>query len=99
MLLNGLRLNPSSLYFAKVNKWKYPVSQEWLLLADFIDTFIAANNGSKKKAKSYPRPFKIGNTNFSGSKVSIEEARKLYKIKRRTQEEEEALKRNEGNKS
>lgn len=97
--MHGLKLNPSSLYFAKINKWKHPVSQEWLLLADFVDTFIAANSNSKKKPKPYPRPFKLANAEQHelGTKINIEAARELYKIKRRTPEQEEAAKkRNEG---
>lgn len=90
MLVYGLKQNTQSQLFAKTNKWKYPVSSEWLVLADLIDVLIAANT-SKGKPKSYPRPFKVGSKNVSGSKVSLQEARKLYKIKRRTEEEEQAL--------
>lgn len=100
MLVYGLKQNTSSLYFAKINNWKYPVSQEWLILADFVDTFIMANNGSKRKPKQYPRPFKTDTeTKQLGTKISIDKAREIYKIKRRTPEEQAAVEADRGNKS
>jgi hypothetical protein len=82
LLIYSLETKTESLYFAKKNKWKYPASKEYLILADLIDVLIASNS-SKKNIKPYPRPFKTGNKNVSGTAVSLTEAKELYKIKRR----------------
>jgi len=49
-----------SLFFADYNQWEYPVSQEFLALADIFDLTYAIN--SKKKLKPYRRPFQIKQT-------------------------------------
>jgi hypothetical protein len=46
---------PSSHLQAAINKWKYPVSQEWVLLTHVFDLLAMAN--SKKKPKPHPTPW------------------------------------------
>lgn len=72
-LTAALYTNPNSLLFTSINEWDFPVSREFLALADLYDLTFAVN--SKKKVK-YPRPFKmktdgqkIGNTTKSKSEV------------------------------
>jgi len=51
-------LHDSSTYtFAKLKDWEYPVSREWLALADIWEILLASNV-KKKDFKPYPRPYK-----------------------------------------
>jgi hypothetical protein len=47
--------DPSSHLQAAVNKWKYPVSHEWIAIVHLFDLFAMAN--SKKKPKPHPTPW------------------------------------------
>lgn len=58
-MLAALFNDTESLFFVDYNKWDYPVSQEFLALADLFDLTFAAN--SKKRLKPYRRPFEIKN--------------------------------------
>lgn len=59
---------------AAYNGWKYPVSFEWMVLADLIDLTIAVNskNGKGKPIdRPWPKPnsSRIGKTNLSRDEV------------------------------
>jgi hypothetical protein len=47
-----------------MNDWKYPVTHEWILLAELFDLNHQAN--SKKKIKPLQRPWPDANTKRSG---------------------------------
>jgi hypothetical protein len=46
-----------SLLFTAYHEWEYPVSQEFLAIADLFDLTFSIN--SKKKRQRYRRPFKM----------------------------------------
>lgn len=50
---------------AAVAEWKYPVSNEWTVLANTYDLLAQVN--SKKKPKPYQRPWKDPSSNKLGS--------------------------------
>lgn len=52
-LVEILSGDPSSHLFAAIAEWKYPVSHEFLVLADLFDAFAKVNF---KKPDPYPRP-------------------------------------------
>lgn len=67
-LVSVLEQMPSAWLHAKIAGWDYPVSMEWIALADTLDVVFAVNSG-KGKRPTYPRPWtnkdsnRIGNTN------------------------------------
>jgi len=50
-----------SLLFVAFHDWEYPVSQEFLAIADLFDLTFSVN--SKKKSQRYRRPFKLESDN------------------------------------
>jgi hypothetical protein len=68
---------------AKLLKWKYPVSREYLAMADLYDLTVRINS-KKKDIKPYPRPFKYEKekTNKIGNveKLSKEEVLKKLRL-------------------
>lgn len=50
-----------SLLFVAFHDWEYPVSQEFLAIADLFDLTFSIN--SKKKSQRYRRPFKFESDN------------------------------------
>lgn len=52
----GLALDPSSHICAAASGWKYPMSNEAMVLADLFDAFARANF---KNPKPYPRPWVV----------------------------------------
>jgi hypothetical protein len=67
-----LQDNPQSRLSASVNGWSFPVSFEWMALAELIDITVQAN--SKRKQRPFPRPWnrgekKIGRTNLARDRV------------------------------
>jgi len=73
LLTASLMNDPSSHLQAAVNKWKHPVSYEWIVSAHIFDLLAMAN--SKKKPKPYPTPWpnkgktRIGSNNKSRAHV------------------------------
>jgi hypothetical protein len=63
-LISQLLQDPSSRLQAAVNKWKYPVTQEWIALIHIFDLLAMAN--SKKKPKPHPTPWGDANRNKIG---------------------------------
>lgn len=55
-LTHVLLSDPSSHAAAAVAGWDFPVSREWLVLADVADILTAANSRKGRKPKPYPRP-------------------------------------------
>jgi hypothetical protein len=55
--------NPESWLQAAHNDWKYPVSHEWMMLAELFDL---THKGLSKKAKPLKRPWKSANENTIG---------------------------------
>jgi len=71
-LVRELQSNPMSRLGAEVNGWSFPVSFEWMVLAELIDVTVQAN--SKRKPKPFPRPWgnnqrRIGRTQLSRERV------------------------------
>lgn len=67
VLLTASLLNdPTSHLQAAVNKWKHPVSYEWIVLTHLFDLLAMAN--SKKKPKAYPTPWPEKGKTRLGSK-------------------------------
>lgn len=64
-LVSILVKEPSSRLQAALNKWKYPVSQEWIAITHLFDLFAMAN--SKKKPKPHPTPWPDPNKTRIGS--------------------------------
>jgi hypothetical protein len=73
LLTASLMNDPSSHLQAAVNKWKHPVSYEWIVSAHIFDLLAMAN--SKKKPKPYPTPWpnkgktRLGSRNKSRADV------------------------------
>jgi hypothetical protein len=73
LLTASLLNNPASHLQAAVNKWKHPVSYEWIVLTHIFDLLAMAN--SKKKPKPYPTPWpnkgktRLGSSNKSRADV------------------------------
>lgn len=53
LLLRDLTDNPESRFHARIARWKYPVSREWMMLAEEFD---AANRRVTPKGKPAPKP-------------------------------------------
>ena len=53
-LTDVLAQDPSSQVCAAINRWDFPATREWMVLADLWD---AASPHSYKKPKPYPRPW------------------------------------------
>jgi len=67
-----LQSNPQSVLQARINGWSFPVSFEWMAMAELIDVTVQAN--SKRKSKPFPRPWgrgekRIGRTTLSRDRV------------------------------
>ena len=76
-MIKGLAHRTDSWYFAKLNKWDYPMDRGNLILLDIFDAFRQAN--SKQKPKPSQRPFKPKeSTVFSGTPMSKSEADIVY---------------------
>ncbi len=65
LLISVLMRDPSSWLQAADSEWKYPVTQEWMVLKNTYDLHAAIN--SKKKAKPYPTPWLSEDTQKIGS--------------------------------
>lgn len=65
-LVKALLNNPTSLLNKAHNDWKYPVSYEWMLLAELLDLTIRVN--SKNKTKPIERPWPKENSGRLGGK-------------------------------
>ena len=63
-LTNMLMRDPASWVQASKNGWKYPVSQEWMLLAELFDLTHQIN--SKNKVKPLARPWPDPNSKRVG---------------------------------
>lgn len=55
LLVQSLMSDPSSWLYAALVDWDYPVSREWLILADHFDLTHSAH--SKRRPKPHPRPW------------------------------------------
>jgi len=71
-LVRELQNNPTSRLSAAINGWTFPVTYEWMALAELIDLTVQAN--SKRKQRPFPRPWgrgekKIGRTSLSRERV------------------------------
>ena len=76
-MIRGLAHRTESWYFAKLNKWDYPMNRDSLILLDIYDAFRQAN--SKNKPKPSPRPFKSKESKvFAGTPMSKAEADVTY---------------------
>lgn len=53
-LVNALLRDPSSFLQAAVNKWKYPVSHEWIALTHIYDLLAIVNSKRKPKPHAVP---------------------------------------------
>lgn len=58
MLVSMLLRDPSSWLQAAVNRWKYPVSPEWMVMANLFDLTMAVNSKNKPKPMDRPWPKK-----------------------------------------
>jgi len=63
-LIDGLMRDPSSRLHATLAGWEFPVSREWLLLADLFDMQLATK--SKRTPKPYPRPLDKSKNRIGG---------------------------------
>jgi len=59
LLVKIFARDPNSWFQAAVNGWKYPVSHEWIVLANQYD--MNAQINSKRKPKPMARPWPSGN--------------------------------------
>lgn len=72
-LVSVLMRDPTSWLQSAYAGWKYPVSHEWMLLAELFDLEHQVN--SKKKVKPLPRPWpsqnakRVGKSNLSRDDV------------------------------
>lgn len=66
MLTSVLLRDPSSWLQAQKFGWQYPVTREWMILANTFDLDFAIAAG--KKAKPYPTPWPNTSANRVGSK-------------------------------
>jgi hypothetical protein len=73
-LLRVATRDPSSVLYAAQHGWDFPVTREWIATADLFDAvnqLIQVTAQSKRKPKSYPRPWpdsntaRLGKTNLS----------------------------------
>jgi hypothetical protein len=80
LLTASLMNDPSSHLQAAVNKWKHPVTYEWIVLTHVFDLLAMAN--SKRRPKPYPTPWptkgktRLGSNNKSRADV-IKALRKM----------------------
>lgn len=65
LLVKILLRDPTSWLQAAVNGWKFPVSHEWILMANQYD--MNAQINSKRKPKPMPRPWPSGNETKVGT--------------------------------
>lgn len=65
LLLKIFARDPNSWTQAAINGWKYPVSHEWMLLANQYDMNVQLN--SKRKPKPIARPWPSGNETKIGT--------------------------------
>ncbi|MBF4597175.1 hypothetical protein ITJ50_00925 [Curtobacterium sp. VKM Ac-2889] len=81
-LLRVATRDTSSVLFAATHGWDFPVSREWVQMADFIDAFYAANSNGRRP-KPYPRPWQDNNTSRLGkTDLSPAEAREVLRKNR-----------------
>lgn len=59
LLVSVLVTVPDSYLAAAKQRWQFPVSRDWTLLASLFDLTVAANS-KKGKAQKYPRPWASG---------------------------------------
>lgn len=60
LLTSVLLRDPTSWLSAARERWQYPVTREWTLLASLFDLTVAANSKKGRKTKPYPRPWPNG---------------------------------------
>ena len=81
LLVVSLLKDPQSWLHATLAEWDYPISRDWLLLADLYDLQHASK--TKRKPKPYPRPFsnakRYGGKRKNGKVRSEQEIRKLLR--------------------
>ncbi len=77
--------DPRSWTQAKKNNWKYPVSNEWMILAESFDLTMRAN--SKKKPKPLPRPWPAPNADQIGKTKKHTRADVLRNLERMNRKE------------
>lgn len=65
LLVKIFARDPESWFQAAVNGWKYPVSHEWIVLANQYD--MNAQLNSKRKPKPIARPWPSGNETKIGT--------------------------------
>lgn len=65
-LVRDLTHDPSSRLHAALAGWEFPVTREWMALADLFDMQLASK--SKRKPKPYPRPFDKTKSRIGGTK-------------------------------
>ena len=71
-LVSALLKDPSSNLQAAKNKWKHPVSFEYIVSAHTFDLLATVN--SKKKPKPYPVPWQTADKKKMGSAKSNQHA-------------------------
>lgn len=67
-LVRELQNNPQSKLGAAIQGWAFPVSFEWMALAELLDVTVQAN--SKRKPKPFPRPWGKGEKRIGRTKLS-----------------------------
>lgn len=70
-LVSMLMRNPESWLQAAVNGWKYPVDNNYMLLAETYDLLVRVN--SKNRPKPIPRPWPDNNKTKIGSTTRTRE--------------------------
>lgn len=61
-----LLMDPSTRLYTALSGGKYPVSREWMVLADLFD--LQAKSKSKRQPKPYPRPWPEKSLRMGGKK-------------------------------
>ena len=79
-LASSLLNEPTSHLQAAVNKWKHPVSYEWIVLSHVFDLLAMAN--SKNKPKPYPTPWPREGRSRIGSPKNLSRAEVIKALRK-----------------
>lgn len=60
LLISVLVRQTDSQLMAAIERWKFPVTRDWTLLASLFDLTVAANSKKGRTPKPYPRPWPTG---------------------------------------
>jgi len=79
-LTEVLAADPSAHVAAALGGWAHPASREWLISAEMLDLFVAANTKAGRHPKPYPRPWDTKPRALgAGTAMTVEEWRAMRK--------------------